>query len=165
MNTAERRSRALTPILVTAALTLVVANIGGMLTDLGPWYQSLRQPDWKPGDEWFPVVWSVIFALAGAAAYLAWRGAPDAGGRRLVIAVFGLNGLLNIGWTALFFLVQRPDWALVETGFLWLSVVAMILVARRTSAIAPWLLVPYLLWVSIAAVLNWQVNVLNAPFG
>ncbi len=76
-----------------------------------------------------------------------------------------LNGLLNIGWSFLFFRLHRPDWALVEGVALWLSIAALILVCRRASRAAALLLIPYLAWVAFALVLNLAVIRLNGPFG
>jgi translocator protein len=68
-------------------------------------------------------------------------------------------------WSALFFRLQRPDWALIEVVFLWLSVLVLIVVFSRYAKLASWLLVPYLAWVSFAAFLNWEVVRLNSPLG
>jgi tryptophan-rich sensory protein len=64
----------------------------------------------------------------------------------------------------LFFRLKRPDLALYEVGFLWLSIVLLIALLRRGSQTAAWLLVPYLLWVSFASYLNWTIVQMNAPF-
>jgi translocator protein len=76
-----------------------------------------------------------------------------------------LNAFVNVLWSLLFFRLQRPDWALAEVGFLWASIVLLIVVFSRWSRAAGWLLVPYLLWVSFASFLNWTIVQLNAPFG
>jgi tryptophan-rich sensory protein len=73
--------------------------------------------------------------------------------------------VLNIAWSALYFRLHRPDWALAETLALWLSVLALIVVLRRCTRTGALLMVPYLLWVSFAAVLNLAVVRLNYPFG
>jgi tryptophan-rich sensory protein len=65
----------------------------------------------------------------------------------------------------LFFNRRRPDWALIEVPFLWLSILALILGLAEYSSMASWLLLPYLLWVSFAAILNFSIVRLNAPFG
>jgi tryptophan-rich sensory protein len=64
----------------------------------------------------------------------------------------------------LFFRLQRPDWALEEVGFLWLSVLILIVLTARVSRRAGWLLFPYLLWVSFASFLNWKIVELNPSF-
>jgi tryptophan-rich sensory protein len=65
----------------------------------------------------------------------------------------------------IFFRLQRPDWAMAELVLLWLSVAALISVSSRHSRLAALLLLPYLAWVSIAGLLNWEVVRLNGPFG
>lgn len=149
---------------IAAAAVLVVAFAGGAVTDLGPWYQSLQQPDWKPPDWLFAPGWTIIYGCAGMSAYLAWRGAPTAATRFWVIALFVVNGLLNFVWSVMFFAFQRPDWALVEVGLLWLSILMLIVLLRRCSVASSVLLIPYLAWVTFAGALNWAVVRLNAPF-
>jgi translocator protein len=153
------------PVLIAAGAALFVAVLGGLMTDLGPWYTSLRQPSWKPPDAAFGPVWTTIFALAAAAGVMAWRHAPSRAQRELMLMLFALNGFLNVFWSLLYFRLHRPDWALVEVPFLWLSVLVLILVLGRYARLAAWLLVPYLVWVAIAAALNWQTVRLNGPFG
>jgi tryptophan-rich sensory protein len=151
-------------ILVAALAALAVAAIGGTLTDLGPWYQSLREPAWKPPDAAFGAIWTTIFALAAMSGVLAWRGDRTAAGRQWTIGLFATNGFLNVLWSLVFFRLHRPDFALVEVGALWLSIFVLIVVLFRKSVWASVLLVPYLVWVSTAAVLNYEVVRLNGPF-
>jgi tryptophan-rich sensory protein len=79
-------------------------------------------------------------------------------------AAFALNVFLNTLWSLFFFRLQRPDWALDEVGFLWLSIALLIFLLARASHLAALLLLPYIAWVSFAAVLNWKIVQLNAPF-
>lgn len=153
------------PIVVAALAAAAVATLGALMTDLGSWYGNLRKPDWQPPDWLFGPAWTLIFALCAASGYLAWRAAPNRGGRDAVIALFALNGFLNVLWSALFFRLRRPDLALPEAGLLWLSILLMIVALARYSKTASALLVPYLAWVAFATVLNWSVAALNAPFG
>ena len=83
----------------------------------------------------------------------------------MVAALFLANGLLNIAWSPLFFTLKRPDWALIEVPFLWLSILAPIVLLAPLSGTASLLLAPYLLWVSFAAFLNLTIVRLNGPFG
>ena len=80
------------------------------------------------------------------------------------MGLFSANGVLNAAWSGLFFTLRRPDWALAEVVPLWLSIAAMIGGVAPLSALAGWLLAPYLAWVSFAAVLNRTIVRLNAPF-
>jgi translocator protein len=152
------------PTLVASLCTVVVAALGAFITDLGPWYRALKQPWFKPPDWAFGPAWTLIFALTATAGVIAWRDAHYLHSQQWVIAVFALNGLLNILWSVIYFRVKRPDWAFVEVIFLWLSIVLMILVVKTISQTAAWLLVPYLVWVSFAATLNWATIQLNKPF-
>jgi tryptophan-rich sensory protein len=152
------------PVLIAAVSAIAVAALGALMTDLGPWYANLRKPSWQPPDWLFGPVWTLIFALCALSGYIAWREAPNRGGRDGVIGLFALNGFLNVLWSTIFFRVKRPDWALVEVGLLWFSIVLMIVVLMRYSKTASLLLLPYLAWVTFAAVLNWSVVRLNAPF-
>jgi translocator protein len=105
---------------------LFVATMGGTMTDLGPWYQSLRMPAWKPPDWLFGPAWTLIFALAALAGLKAWQSAGDRASREWVIGLFALNGFLNIMWSVFFFRFKRPDWALLEVLLLWLSILLLI---------------------------------------
>lgn len=153
------------PIVIAGLAALGIATLGGTITDLGPWYEGLAKPVWTPPRAAFPIVWTVIFALAASAAVAAWRRAPGSRVSDTVIGLFALNGFLNVLWSLIFFRMQRPDWALAELVVLWLSVLALIVYCWRISRLAGLLLVPYIVWVTVAGSLNWQVVQLNAPFG
>mgnify|MGYP001812918682 CR=1 FL=1 len=152
------------PVLVAFGAALVVAGLGGAATDVGPWYQALVKPAWQPPDWLFARAWTLIYALTALAAVSAWVAAPKGRPRTRIVFVFALNAFLNVLWSQLFFGLRRPDWALLEVVLLWASVLLLMVVVRRHSARAVWLLVPYLLWVSFAAFLNYTVVRLNAPF-
>lgn len=153
-----------TQLALAFALSYATAGIGAALTELGPWYFALKQPDWKPPDAAFGVIWTTIFTLCAISGWLAWQSADTIALRRRVAGLFGINAFLNIVWSALYFKLQRPDWALFEVVFLWLSIVALIVGLWRLSRWASLLLVTYGVWVSIAAVLNLETVRLNGPF-
>jgi tryptophan-rich sensory protein len=163
--TAHSGAGAWTPVIVAAASATTVAALGALATDIGPWYASLAQPSWKPPDIAFGPIWTLVFTLTAASGVIAWRRAPDAAWRRRIILLFAANGVLNVLWSVLYFTLHRPDWALVEVVFLWLSVLALVLSLRPISRLASRLLWPYLAWVGIAAVLNLETVRLNGPFG
>jgi benzodiazapine receptor len=153
------------PVLIAASVAIFIAVLGGTLTDTGLWYQSLLKPSWQPPDWLFGPAWTVIFALATASAVYAWRNALNRVQRDAVIILFALNGFLNVLWSTLFFALRRPDWALLEVVFLWTSILIPMIVFWRFAKRASLYLLPYLLWVSFAALLNLTVVWLNAPFG
>lgn len=153
------------PVAVAAAAALGVAALGASATDIGPWYQGLQKPSWQPPDWLFGPVWTLIFGLCALAGVLAWRAAQSVRQRQLILLMFSLNALLNVLWTELFFGLRRPDWALIEAVPFWLSIVGLILVLWPISPTAGKLLIPYLVWVAFATVLNLAVMRLNGPFG
>jgi tryptophan-rich sensory protein len=152
------------PVVCAAGAALAVGLLGALVTDLSPWYYNLRKPAWQPPDWLFGPAWTLIFALAAAAGVEAWRKASDGRMRAWVIGLFSFNIILNLGWSWLFFRLQRPDWALVEVVFLWASIAALIRALWPYARRASLLLVPYLLWVTFASALNFAVVQLNAPF-
>lgn len=159
------RSSLWLPVLAAGSAALVVAFLGGTMTDTGPWYQALKKPDWQPPGWAFAPAWTIIFAFAAMSAAIAWRDAPTDSDREWLIVLFAANGILNVLWSALFFRAQRPDWALIEVAFLWLSILLPLIVIRRYSPTGSFLLWPYLAWVAFAAYLNYTVVQLNGPFG
>ena len=150
---------------VAAAAAVVILGVGGALTEIGPWYNHLRKPWWQPPGWLFAPAWTTIFALAAFAAVKSWDAASSNAEHALVVGLFAVNGVLNILWSFLFFKLQRPDWALVEVVALWLSILALIVGLATLSTRGSLAIVPYLLWVSFAAVLNRTIVRLNAPFG
>ena len=144
---------------------VVLAGAGGLATEIGPWYRNLRKPSWQPPDWLFGPAWTVILGLAAWSASLAWDAAPDPSARTRVVLLFGVNALFHFLWSPLFFRWHRPDWALIEVVFLWASVLALVVGTAPLSALASWIVVPYLLWVTFAAYLNLAVVRLNRPFG
>lgn len=167
MNTgagAPPRGRVARAALWAGAGALATALLGAALTDIGPWYRGLVQPDWKPHDAWFGPAWTLIYTLAATAAAKAWLAASSPAQRRGVVAAFVVNAVLNVAWSALFFTARRPDWALAEVVLLWLSVASLMVVAGRLAPVAVWLLLPYLLWVAFAGTLNLAVVRLNPTF-
>ena len=152
-------------VAVAMAWVFAVSLIGQSLTDLGPWYQQLRQPEWKPPDWAFGVIWTSIFVLIVIAGVIAWRKTVSSTQRTNILLLFAVNSCLHIGWSYLFFTAQRPDWAMIELLFLWASIGLIMLYLWKISRLAAVLLMPYLVWVTIAGFLNYANVELNGPFG
>ncbi len=156
---------AIFPVLIAGSLAAVTAVVGSTITVLDSWYYSLQQPAWAPPDYAFGIIWTVVFALIALAGLLVWRQAPTRRDIEISLGLFALNGFLNLAWSFIFFRMQRPDLAFYELILLWLSIMALILFCGRFSKGAAALLLPYLAWVTVAGVLNYQVMQLNGPFG
>ncbi len=154
-----------TPAIAAAAWAIILCGAGGALTDVGSWYRNLKKPSWNPPNWAFGPAWTIILGLSAWSLYRAWVAAETPTDGIVIGALFGANFLLHLAWSPLFFKVKRPDFALVENVFLWLSVLAMCIVLPRFDPIAGWLNVPYISWVSFAWLLNWKIVQLNKPFG
>ena len=150
-----------TPVIAAIVWAVLLGGVGGALTEIGPWYRNLKKPSWQPPDWAFGPIWTLVLVLAAWAGVLAWNAAPDVAGRSDVAIVYAVNFVFHFLWSPLFFKLKRPDWGLIEVVFLWASVVAMIVVVRRYSDTGALMLAPYIVWVSIAAVLNRAIVRLN----
>lgn len=156
----------LEPAIIAAILwAVILGGAGGLLTDIGSWYRDLKKPSWQPPDWVFGPAWTIILGLAAWAAILSWDQTGNRSDQAILMAVYGANFLFHLLWSPLFFKYQRPDWALVEVVFLWLSVVAMLVITWSFTALAGAMILPYFLWVSFAALLNARIVQLNRPFG
>lgn len=154
-----------TPIIVAGGGALFLGVLGGLMTPIGPWYASLVKPRLQPPNWLFGPAWTIILGLAAWSAVTAWNAAPDASARTDVIILFLTNALFHALWSPLFFRLRRPDWALIEVVFLWASLVALVVGLWPIAPFASLLILPYLLWVSFAAWLNYAIVRLNGPFG
>ena len=149
---------------VAAGLAFATASIGGSLTVLDDWYYGLIQPSWKPPDWLFGPAWTTLFGLMAWSGVVAWRATSTEANqtRQRLLVLWALNALLNVGWSLLFFKLQRPEFAVIEVGLLWVSIVLLIRHLRPYAPKAAMLLWPYLAWDSYAAALNAAVVILNA---
>jgi len=143
-------------LLLFVALPLLAGALGARF---GPdaWYAALVKPSFNPPPWVFPPVWTALYLAMGVAAWLVWR----AGARGRPLVLWSAQLVLNAAWTPLFFGLHRPDLALVDMLVLWGLVAATVVAFWQVRPAAGALLVPYLAWISFAAVLNaaiWRLN-------
>lgn len=144
------------------ALSFAVAGLGGWATSssVTSWYPTLAKPAWNPPAWLFGPVWTLLYVLMAVAAWLVWKCRPAPGVGAALRVYFGQLGL-NLVWSVIFFGMRQPGLAVAEITLLWLAIAGTIILFRRHSKAAAWLMVPYLAWVTFAAVLNftiWQLN-------
>ena len=153
----------MTSVLVLAGFLAVCFGVAvtGVVFRPGAWYRALRKPGWTPPDRLFAPVWTVLYMAIAVAGWMVWRrsGFADAAGAYLWYA---LQLLCNGLWSWLFFGLRRPDLALLDIGALALTLIATIVAFWSHHAGAALLLIPYLVWVGFAAVLNYSIWRLNA---
>jgi benzodiazapine receptor len=154
--------RAVVGLIVAIVTVFAAAAVGGAATSssVGTWYAALQKPSFNPPAWVFGPVWTVLYLMVAIAAWLIWlkHGIADA---QLPLALFGLQLALNMAWSVLFFGLRNPGLALVDIALLWLAIVATLVAFWRLSPAAGALLLPYLAWVSFAAILNYSLWALN----
>lgn len=149
--------------LIICFVACFAAAASGAVFRPGAWYKALKKPSWTPPNWMFPVVWSVLFTMMSVACWLIWQ--ADGIDAWPALTLFGLHLAVNAAWSALFFGQRRLDWAMVDVVILWGMILALILVFSQISLVAGMLLVPYLIWVTIAASLNASLLHLNGRRG
>jgi len=145
------------------AICLAAAGAGGALTSLSldDWYPTLAKPSWTPPDWLFGPVWTTLFILMAVAAWLCWR-KRGWNHSRFALGLFGLQLVLNVGWSALFFGLRNPGLAFAEILVLWLAIAATAVAFLGRSTLSALLLLPYFLWTSFAVLLNFAIWRLNS---
>ena len=140
---------------------LVVAVAGtGSIFKPGDWYETLAKPVWTPPNWLFPVAWTLLYLMIAFAGWLVWRNVGFAAAG-LGFAFYFAQLALNAAWSWLFFGLHRIELALVDVIAMWLAIVATMVAFYAKHPGAAYLLAPYLVWVSYAAVLNlavWRMN-------
>jgi tryptophan-rich sensory protein len=163
---ADSRSRSRVASTV-ALLAFVLLTIGagatvGMLFPPDEWFESLAKPTWNPPGWLFGPVWTTLYVMIGLSAWLVWREPRvSESERRVAWGLFALQAVLNLGWTPLFFGLHRPGLAFLDISLLWLTLIWMTLRFGKIKPLAGYLLVPYVLWVSFALVLNGTIWLMN----
>lgn len=148
---------------IAVTVPLAVGALSGVATASGVsgWYKTLAKPVWNPPNAVFAPVWTVLYILMGIALFLVWKSAAPMKIKRPAITFWIGQLALNATWSFLFFYQQQIGFALLEIGLLWIAILITIFCFARISKTAAWLLVPYISWVSFAAILNyaiWQLN-------
>lgn len=142
------------------AIACAAAAATGVAFKPGDWYRRLDLPSWTPPDWMFPVAWTVLYVLIAWAGWRVGNRVP-AGGAALPLGLWACQIALNALWTPIFFGKHRPDLAVPVIVALWLAVATMLGSFFSIDALAGLAVVPYLIWVSLAAVLNiavWRRN-------
>ena len=142
--------------------TEAVGALSGYLTREGTelYNTTIIQPPLSPPSIVFPIVWSILFALMGIGAARVYL-APPSPARTRSLLLFLLQLAFNFFWSIIFFHFQAFGFALIWLVALWVLILLMILSFRQVDPLAAWLQLPYLLWVSFAAYLNFAVWLLN----
>jgi len=153
--------------IVGAVASVAIAQLAALLgayataTSVQTWYPTLAKPWFTPPNWLFGPAWTTLYTLMGVAAYLVWRRGWDRGVVRVALFAYAFQLALNTAWSPVFFGLQAPGPGLAVIGALWAAIVVTIVWFSRVSRTAAALMVPYLLWVTYAAALNFEIWRLN----
>ena len=125
----------------------------------GAWYDGLVKPSWTPPRIAFPIIWTALYALMAVAAWIVWQTNPRFPTTPLVL--YGIQLILNALWSWIFFGRHKPSAALIDIIALWIFIILTTSAFTSVRPLAGVLLIPYIIWVAIAAALNAAVIRLN----
>lgn len=149
---------------IKLVISIIICQAAGLLgsvfniKSIPGWYSKLKKPSFNPPNWIFGPVWTFLYLLMGISLYLILVSQKDT---PLAIIIFSIQLFLNIAWSAIFFGMKKPFFAFLEIILLWISILASIIIFYEISDISSYLLIPYLLWVSFASLLNFSIWKLN----
>ena len=148
---------------ISVAVCLLIGALSGFATQssVNTWYPELAKPAFTPPNWLFAPVWTLLYLLMGIAAGLVWARGLHHSWVKTALYYFGFQLLVNGSWSLVFFGLQNPQVALVVIWALLVLIVLTIRSFRVVSKRAAWLMVPYLLWVLFASLLNLRIVQLN----
>lgn len=148
-------------------ITIIICELAGIVgsiftvSSIPTWYAGIIKPELSPPNWIFGPVWTTLFLLMGISLYLVWEKRSVNKNTSIALGIFAIQLVLNTLWSIIFFGLRSPGGAFVEIIFLWIAILATIIYFSKISRAAAWLLVPYILWVSFAAYLNFSIWILN----
>lgn len=150
-------------LIVALAVAQLAGIIGSFFTvpSIPTWYAGLAKPVFAPPNWIFAPVWTTLFLLMGIAAFLVWRKGQEKKEVKIGLTLFIIQLALNVLWSAIFFGLRNPGIALVEITVLWSAILVTMIAFNKVSRASGLLLLPYLLWVTFAAYLNYSFLSLN----
>ena len=150
-------------LISSVSICLFIGFVGSFSTmdSVSTWYTDLVKPSFNPPDWAFGVVWPILYVMMGVAAFLIWNKGIISRRTKVALGLFVFQLVLNGLWTPIFFGLHMMGLALAEIILLWVAILLTIIAFWRISKPATYLLIPYILWVSFAIVLNaslWHLN-------
>lgn len=151
-------------LIIALIVPQLFAIVGSLFTNssLNTWYAFIAKPSFNPPNWIFGPVWITLFFLMGVASFLIWRKGLKKREIKFALVIFVFQLILNLFWSYLFFTLQNPGIAFTEIISLWFAILATFLAFYQISKPAAYLLIPYILWVAFAAVLNFSIWNLNS---
>jgi len=148
-------------------ISIIICQLAGVFGSfftrpaIPTWYATLNKPSFTPPNWVFSPVWITLFILMGISAFLVWNKGIDYKGIKKALTIFCVQLILNVSWSVAFFGFKSPLFGLIVIIILWIAILFTIFNFFKVTKTAGFLLIPYILWVSFAAVLNfslWRLN-------
>jgi len=153
--------------LLKIIFSLLICQLAGLIgaffnsTAVKTWYVHINKPGFSPPNWIFGPVWITLYLLMGISLFLVWNAEIDTKAKQKALALFFIQLILNTLWSYFFFYLQSPLYGLIEIVILLIFIIFTMLRFFMIRPLAGFLLVPYVLWVGFATVLNyslWQLN-------
>ncbi len=150
-------------LVICIGVCLAAGFIGSIFTNtsIPTWYTTLEKPSFNPPNWLFAPVWTILFILMGISAFLVWRVGLSEPNVKMALIIFIIQLILNTSWSVAFFGLRSPIAGLIVIVVLWIAILLTILSSAKVSITAGILLIPYILWVSFAGILNASIYILN----
>lgn len=148
---------------LAVAVCLLPGALGSIATSsaIDSWYRELDKPWFNPPGWVFGPVWTILYVLIGISLFLIWKSGDRSSSWYLLFGIFAVQLVLNTGWSLAFFGLESPIAGLLVIVPLWIAILSTILLSYRFTTTGSLILVPYLIWVSFATVLNFEIWRLN----
>ena len=156
-------SKDIIKLIVSIVTCLCAGAIGSIFTApaIPTWYAALEKPPFNPPNWLFAPAWTTLYLLMAISAFLIWRRDLDNRQVKIALIIFLVQLILNALWSAAFFGLESPLYGIIVIVALWVAILLTILKFFRISLLAGWLLLPYIGWVTFAAILNIYIFILN----
>lgn len=150
-------------LILNVALTLGIGALGGWATakSVQTWYPTLNKPSFNPPNWLFAPVWTSLYIIIGIAAYLVWIKRDKVQHFARTVAIYLIQLILNLSWSFIFFYLHEIGFALAEIIFLLIMIVVNATVFYKIDKVAGLLFIPYIIWVSFASFLTYNIYILN----
>lgn len=150
-------------LIISIVVCQAVGFIGSFFTApaITTWYAGINKPFFSPPNWLFAPVWILLYFLMGISAYLVWARISENKNAFRALVIFDIQLILNMFWSFLFFGLQSPLYGFIGIVLLWLAILLTIFKFYPISKKAAYLLVPYILWVSFATILNFAILIIN----
>jgi benzodiazapine receptor len=150
-------------LVISLLASFAAGGIGSLFTfkSIPTWYAHLKKPRYTPPNRVFGPVWTVLYILMGMSVFLVWQSGITTSDAIIAFTLFWIQLAFNAFWSVIFFGMKSKGGGVAVIILLWLLILATIITSFRVSTLAGALLIPYIIWVSIATYLNIGVWLLN----